>query len=197
MGIGSLAGRERRAVFLDRDGVLNRAIVRDGKPYPPGNVEELEILPGVRDSLNQLRGLGFVLVVVTNQPDIARGSQSLAQVEAIHARLRQELPLDDVLMCAHDEGDGCHCRKPRPGMLEQAAACFGLDLRASYLIGDRWRDIDAGHAAGCTTILIDYRYRERPPAKEPSARVGSLAEAAAWIVAAEQGRSSVAPNAKG
>jgi D-glycero-D-manno-heptose 1,7-bisphosphate phosphatase len=179
MGIGALTGR---AVFLDRDGVVNRAILRDGKPYSPARVEELEIPPGTSEALGRLKELGFRLLVVTNQPEVARGRQSLEALAAIHAALRRSLPLlDDVLVCIHDDGDSCACRKPRPGLILDAARRYDLDPAASYLIGDRWRDIEAGQAAGCTTIWIDYGYQERGPAKPPAAHVRSLEEAVDWI----------------
>lgn len=170
-----------RAVFLDRDGVLNRTFVKDGKPYPPATVEELEIVPDAADSLLRLKALGFLLIVVTNQPDVARGKQSREVVEQMHALLRAELPLDAIFVCYHSGEEGCDCRKPNPGMLLEAAREFGLDLSECYLIGDRWRDADAGRAAGCKVIFIDYGYQERQPAEEPDARVRSLSEAAGWI----------------
>lgn len=169
----------RAAVFLDRDGVINRAIVRDGKPYPPASAEELEILPGVPEALQRLRAAGYALVVVTNQPDIARGKTTLAIVEEIATKLRQELPLDEIRTCPHDNDDHCQCRKPKPGLLLQAPS---YDMVASTMVGDRWRDIEAGIAAGCgTTILIDYGYDE-DITQEPTARVQSLAEAADWLL---------------
>jgi len=178
MGVGALS---RRAVFLDRDGVLNRAIVREGKPYPPGSLAELEIIPAARDCLLQLKRLGLLLLVVTNQPDVARGTQSPAVVEQIHEALRASLPIDDFLVCFHDDRDNCACRKPRPGLLIEAASKYGLDLPECYVIGDRWRDMDAGHAARCATILIDCGYDERGPSAEPDARVSSLREAVGWV----------------
>ena len=175
----------RRAVFLDRDGVINRAIVRDGKPYPPTALTELEILPGVPDALTRLKAAGFRLIVVTNQPDVARGTQTRAEVEAMHAALKAQLPLDEIRACYHDSRDGCACRKPQPGMLLAAAQEHGLELSASYLIGDRWRDIEAGQRAGCTSLFIDYHYAEpRPP--EPWVGVASLAEAVDWILTGEK-----------
>ena len=176
MGVGPL-----RAVFLDRDGVLNRAIVRDGKPFPPANLDELEILPDVPDALSALKECGFLLLVVTNQPDVARGTQQRSVIESLHDKLRAALPLDDFFVCYHDDNDACDCRKPKPGLLLQAAAKYGLNLAACYLIGDRWRDIDAGHAAGCATAWIDRRYVEKSPSQPPSVRVASCAEAALWI----------------
>jgi D-glycero-D-manno-heptose 1,7-bisphosphate phosphatase len=177
MGVGAL-----RAVFLDRDGVLNRAVVRDGAPYPPDGLDELEILPDVPAALAALKECGFLLLVVTNQPDVARGRQPRAAVESIHAALRQALPIDDFFVCYHDDRDACDCRKPKPGLLAQAAAKYGLDLRACYLIGDRWRDIDAGHAAGCRTVWIDRGYAERAPSAAPAVTVQSCLEGARWIV---------------
>ena len=171
-----------RAVFLDRDGVLNRAIVREGKPYPPDSVAALEILPGVPEALADLKAAGFLLFVVTNQPDVAKGIQLRAVVEAIHQKLQAELPLDAIFVCYHQDSDRCQCRKPAPGLLEEAAARYGLYLPFCFMVGDRWRDVDAGCRAGCQTVLLDYGYRERAPDNQPAARLGSLAEAAGWIL---------------
>jgi D-glycero-D-manno-heptose 1,7-bisphosphate phosphatase len=182
MGIGSLDSRGR-AVFLDRDGVLNRAVVREGKPYPPDSVDALEILPGVPDALADLKTAGYLLLVITNQPDVAKGIQSRDAVESIHRRLRAELPLDDIFVCYHQDEDACLCRKPEPGLLHQAAARHALYLPFCFMVGDRWRDVDAGARAGCRTILLDYGYRERLPENQPAARVSSLREAADWILA--------------
>jgi D-glycero-D-manno-heptose 1,7-bisphosphate phosphatase len=171
-----------RAVFLDRDGVINRAVVRDGKPHPPSRQEDLEVLPGVPEALAALKGAGYLLLVVTNQPDVARGAQPREVVDAMHRDLLRRLPLDEVLCCFHDDADACACRKPRPGLLLQAARDRGIDLAASYMVGDRWRDTEAGQAAGCSTLFIDHGYQERRPDRF-DARVASLAEAAAWILA--------------
>jgi D-sedoheptulose 7-phosphate isomerase len=175
-------GQLRPAVFLDRDGVLNRAVVRDGKPSPPPGIEEFELLPEVASSLRDLKAHGFALLVITNQPDVARGTQTRADVEAIHQVLRSSLPIDDIFVCYHDDADGCACRKPLPGLLFEAQRKRNVDLSRSFVVGDRWRDIDAGHAAGCKTVLIDYGYRERKPAQPPDATVRSLREAADWIL---------------
>src|ERR1017187_1809436 len=157
MGIDTLGAVEpRRAVFLDRDGVINRAIVRDGKPYPPASLDELEILPGVPEALGLLKAAGFALIVVTNQPDVARGVQRREVVEAINATLGAQLPIDEFRVCYHDDRDQCPCRKPQPGLLTRAPL-YALDR--SILVGDRWRDIEAGQRAGVqATILIDYGY---------------------------------------
>jgi D-glycero-D-manno-heptose 1,7-bisphosphate phosphatase len=171
----------RRAVFLDRDGVINRAVVRDGKPYPPADADRVEVLPGVAAALERLRTAGYLLIVVTNQPDVARGAQSREEVEAIHARLASELPLDDFRVCYHDDRDGCACRKPRPGLILDAAQAFGIDVAASVMVGDRWRDVEAGRLAGCRTVFVNHGYSERQPERS-DAVVGSLEEATKWIL---------------
>jgi D-glycero-D-manno-heptose 1,7-bisphosphate phosphatase len=175
-----------RAVFLDRDGVLNEAVIRNGKPTAPWSPEELVIARGARELLGQLKGEGFLLIVVTNQPDVRRGQTSQTAVEQIHRKLSRELPLDDFFTCLHDDSDGCSCRKPLPGLLRQAAAKYEIELGSSYLIGDRWRDVDAGAAAGCRTVLIDLGYRERSSSHSPNKKVGSLAEAVHWILSQEE-----------
>jgi D-glycero-D-manno-heptose 1,7-bisphosphate phosphatase len=170
----------RRAVFLDRDGVLNRAPVREGKPYPPASLAELEISPNTAELLERLRAHGFLLIVVTNQPDVARGRLTRAAVEAIHNALAHALPLDEIRVCYHDDAAHCACRKPKPGMLLDAAREHGIDLAASYLIGDRWRDVEAGQNVGCKAVFIDYQYAERLPSGE-YITVLSLEEAIDWI----------------
>lgn len=170
----------RRAVFLDRDGVINRAVVRAGKPYPPDSVDALEIIDGTAAALERLRSAGYVLIVVTNQPDVARGTQCVEEVEAMHARLHGELPLDEILSCYHD-GDACECRKPKAGALIAAAARWHLDLTRSFMVGDRWRDIEAGQRAGCQSLFVDYEYQEQQP-EAPFIRVASLTEAVEWIL---------------
>lgn len=171
----------RRAIFLDRDGVINRAKVLKGKPYPPASVSELEILPGVSEALCRLHGAGYILIVVTNQPDVARGKQTRETVEAIHQYLQTQLPLDKIFVCFHDDIDQCACRKPAPGMLIDAVVEFDLEIDSCFMIGDRWRDVEAGAQAGCKTIFIDYGYDEAQPEKV-HAKVNSLAEASEWIL---------------
>lgn len=171
----------RVATFLDRDGVINRAILRDGRPHPPASVAELEILPGVARALESLKDAGFLLIVVSNQPDVARGTMPLSNVEEMNATLMRSLPLDAIRCCLHDSRDQCECRKPRAGLLIRAAAEFDIDLRSSWMVGDRWRDIAAGQAAGCRTIFIDYAYDEEQP-RQPYHRVVSLQEAVPIIL---------------
>jgi D-glycero-D-manno-heptose 1,7-bisphosphate phosphatase len=166
----------RRAVFLDRDGVINRAIVRDGVPFPPANLDELEILPGVPEALQKLHDDNFLLIVVTNQPDVARGIAKKEDVEKMNAHLFSMLPLDDIKTCYHNSGDGCLCRKPLPGALIEVAKERRIDLSKSFMVGDRWRDIEAGQTAGCKTFFINYRYAEQQP-EMPDFIVSSLLEA--------------------
>jgi len=156
-----------RAVFLDRDGIVNRAIVRNGKPFPPARLEELEILPGALTSLLQLANVGYILVGITNQPDVARGSQSRQTVETFNTLLLSKLPIQEIFVCYHDNIDNCDCRKPKPGLILRAAKKYSLDLSQSWMIGDRWKDIAAGQAVGLKTIFVDYHYAETyqgPPA---------------------------------
>ena len=175
------ANPQARAVFLDRDGVLNRSKLIDGIPRPPASADELELLPGVEEACRELGDAGLLLIVVTNQPDIARGTQSEAEVDEINRRLAQQLPLDEIRVCPHDDGDRCGCRKPAPGMLLDAAREHGIVLESSVMVGDRWRDIEAGRRAGCRTVFIDTGYPERAP-EAPDLKVRRLDEAVPWIL---------------
>lgn len=175
-----------KAVFLDRDGVINEAIIKNGKPYPPQSLAELIIKPETHTALQALRAAGFLLIVVTNQPDVARGTSTQAQVEAFHQVLIENLPLEIILTCYHDDHHHCECRKPKAGLLFQAQKTYGLNLKACYMIGDRWRDIEAGQQAGCTSIWIDYGYAEKKPVNS-EATVNSLTEAVQWILKKSRG----------
>ncbi len=146
------------AVFFDRDGVLNHALLRDGRPISPRTPAEFVLVEDAAAALALLRMHGFATFAVTNQPDLARGLLSAAALDAMHARLRIALPLDEIAVCAHDDADACACRKPRPGLLTGLAARHGLDLRRSFMVGDTWRDTGAGEAAGCRTLLLDRPY---------------------------------------
>ena len=169
------------AVFLDRDGVLNESFVgADGVPRPPAGLAEFRLAADAVAACVRLGELGFVRIVVTNQPDVARGAQKREVVEAIHETLRASLEIDDIRTCYHDDGDMCDCRKPKPGLLESAARDWQIDLTASYMIGDRWRDVEAGRRAGCATILIG-THEARPLTVEPDLRVDSLGAAVRWI----------------
>jgi len=171
----------KRAVFLDRDGVLNRSMIRNGRPCAPTSAKEFELLPGVPEAVARLRKAGFLLIVVTNQPDIAAGTVSREVLERIHEKLRAWLPIDDIKVCCHADKDECACRKPKPGMLLEAAREWSIDLNRSFIVGDRWRDISAGKAAGCKTIFVDYGYAERL-IDPPDFVVTSLQEAASIIL---------------
>jgi D-glycero-D-manno-heptose 1,7-bisphosphate phosphatase len=172
-----------RAVFVDRDGVLNTAVVKQGRPHPPASAAELTFLPGVRERLAELKRLDMRVVCVTNQPDVARQTVTRDAVDEINARVRAEMPLDDLLVCCHDDKDQCGCRKPRPGLLLQAAARLDIDLRRSYMIGDRWKDVACGAAAGCTTVFVDYGYLEPYQGPAPTHTSATAADAFDYVIA--------------
>jgi D-glycero-D-manno-heptose 1,7-bisphosphate phosphatase len=174
-----------RAVFLDRDGVLNRAIVRDGRPYPPQTLEGFEILPGVAEAVRRLHDAGFLLIGATNQPDVARGTQRREVVETMNARLQSEMPLVDILVC-YEDGEDCPRRKPNPGLLLEAAETHRIDLPASFMVGDRWRDVEAGRRAGCRTVFLDRGYAERRPDPPADHTAADLTAAADWILSQTQ-----------
>jgi D-glycero-D-manno-heptose 1,7-bisphosphate phosphatase len=180
-----LTSQENRpAVFLDRDGTLNRQLIRDGRPYPPATVAEFDLFAGVPESCAQLAAAGYALVVATNQPDVGRGTQSQAVVEAMHAKLLSLVPsLTRIEVCYNPgRGEISTRRKPEPGMLLDAARELGLDLARSWMIGDRWRDIDCGRRAGVRTVFIDLGYREELK-EAPDHVVPNLAAAAAIVLA--------------
>ncbi len=159
-----MAGFEvKRAVFLARDGVLNRAVMIEGRPHAPRRVEEFELLPGVAEACAKLKEAGYILVVATNQPDVGRGLLTQAAVEAIHAKLASLLPLDRIEVCyaaGTSSGQPSDYRKPAPGMVLRAAHALGVTLQRSWMVGDRWRDVDCGFAARCRTIFLDHGYKE-------------------------------------
>lgn len=172
----------RCAVFLDRDGVINRSLVRAGKPYAPTQASEFELLPGVAAALTRLRQHGFLNIVVTNQPDIASGKQRREDLDALHQRLKIELAIDAIKVCCHVDADDCACRKPKPGLLLEAAQEFNIDLGNSFMVGDRWRDIAAGQRAGCKScFFIDYGYTEKGP-EQPFTVVKSLENSVGLIL---------------
>jgi D-glycero-D-manno-heptose 1,7-bisphosphate phosphatase len=184
VGINEVKPEMIRAVFLDRDGVINRALERDGLPYPPASPGEFKIFPEVPEACRRLKQAGFLLIVATNQPDVGRGTLKQEVVEIIHAEMCRRLPLDRVEVCCHP-GKGlsdCDCRKPKSGMLLRAARELDIDLVQSWMVGDRWRDVDCGHAAGCRTIFIDRGYAEELK-QQPDFRVKNLLEAAEIILA--------------
>lgn len=184
MGIYPLTAK---AIFLDRDGVLNHAIIRNKKPYPPSTLDELTIPDGVQTGLNRLKLAGFLLIGATNQPDVARGTTPRSMVEAINAKLIQTLNLDEIRVCYHDDVDHCLCRKPLPGLLIAAANDYHIDLEKSFMIGDRWKDIEAGILASCKTIWLRAAdYQEKEPPRPPSFITASFLEASDWILSLKE-----------
>ena len=191
-GAGPSSAGKRPAVFLDRDGTLNRQVIRDGRPYPPAKLEEFVLFPDVVEACARLAGAGYALVVATNQPDVGRGTQEQSVVEAMHARLRAWVPqIERVEVCYAPGLDRSapldRRRKPEPGMVLDAAAALGLDLGNSWMVGDRWRDIDCGAAAGRRTVFIDLDHAEELRAK-PDFVVRDLAAAADVILGASAQR---------
>lgn len=177
-----MTGRGRPAVFLDRDGVLNGATRVAGLPHPPDQKQPLAVLPDVADACAALRAAGLLLVLVSNQPDVARGTVRREDIDARNRELQTALRLDAVLVCPHDDGDNCDCRKPRPGMILEAARQLDIDLARSVMVGDRWVDVEAGRAAGCRTVFIDHDYRERRPEVQDRT-VRALRDAVPYILA--------------
>jgi len=181
MGIHSLRP-PLKAIFFDRDGVLNHAIVKNGKPYPPSSLEEVTIPDDAEDALVKLKNAGFILIGATNQPDVSRGTTKKEVVESINKKLMETLPLETILVCYHDDKDKCICRKPLPGLLTQAADLYNIDLKNSFMIGDRWKDIEAGQNAGCKTVWLKQDYLEKEPEKSADCVAASLSHATAWIL---------------
>lgn len=183
---------KRRALFLDRDGVINKAYVRQGKPYPPANLGEFFFLEGVKEALVFSKKMGFLNIIVTNQPDVATGKQSLNHLNEIHNFINKELTIDDIFVCLHSDFEGCSCRKPLPGMIFSAQQKWQIDLPRSFLVGDRWRDMGAAQAAGCVGLFIDYGYEEQQP-EFPYTAVGSLKKAVQKIYELEEKNGIFAP----
>ncbi|MBI2339351.1 MAG: HAD family hydrolase [Deltaproteobacteria bacterium] len=150
-----------RAVFLDRDGVINEVVFRgSSKPIAPWSLEEFKFIPGIEKPLRELSQMGYLLFVVSNQPDIAKGRVKAVMVEKMNKKIMDSLPIREILICPHDDSHHCLCRKPKPGMLLDLAHRWAVGLDRSYLIGDNWKDMEAGKAAGCRTILIDGSYNK-------------------------------------
>jgi len=170
-----------KAIFLDRDGVINQVNLVDGIPYPPKDLSELILLPKVAEALQLFKDFGYFLIVITNQPDVARGKTKIETVEIINQFLKDSLPIDDIFTCYHDDIDDCNCRKPKPGSILKAAGQYNINIPGSFMIGDRWRDVEAGKNAGCKTFFIDYSYQEKQP-ESYDYKVKSLYEAAKIIL---------------
>jgi D-glycero-D-manno-heptose 1,7-bisphosphate phosphatase len=170
-----------KAIFLDRDGVINQVNVVDGKPHPPKDLSELILLPKVAEALQLLKAAGYLLIVITNQPDVVRGKTKIEIVETINQFLKDSLPIDDIFTCYHDDIEDCNCRKPKPGNILQAADQYNINIPDSFMVGDRWRDVEAGERSGCKTFFIDYIYQEKQP-ESYDYKVKSLYEAAKIIL---------------
>ena len=171
----------RPTIFLDRDGVLNQTDVKEGKPYAPTKFKNFKIIPGTLEALSILKEKGFSLAVVTNQPDVGTGKVDKKIVEKMNVELLSKLPIDAIQVCYHPQTAGCDCRKPKPGMIFDAAAKLKTDISKSYMIGDRWSDISAGKAAGCATVFINNNYSERQ-IDQPDFTAPSLTIAANIII---------------
>lgn len=186
---GRIRGRSKRrpAVFLDRDGVLVRTVVRKGKPHAARRLEDFRLLPGAARSVTKLKQAGFIVVVVTNQPDIGHGLIAPGTLDAMHTKLRASVPVDGIMVCPHRQDEGCSCRKPKPGMIERAIRRFGVAREASYMVGDRWNDIVAGRAAGLYTIFLDRGYAE-PLEKAPDLATSSISPAISHILRHRRGK---------
>ena len=167
----------KKAVFLDRDGVINKTIIEGGLPSSPNSLDELKILPSVKQSILRLKKLNFICLLVTNQPNVTRGKIDKSTVIKMNNFLKKKIQLDDIFVCYHDDKDNCNCRKPKPGLLLQAGKKWNVDFKKSFMIGDRWRDIQAGEKVGCKTIFLDYKYNEKKP-KKPDFVSDSLLNAA-------------------
>lgn len=170
-----------KAIFLDRDGVINKVNLFDGKPYPPKDINELILLPKVNEALQLLKDAGYLLIVITNQPDVVRGKTKIETVEVINQSLKDSLPIDDIFTCYHDDIKDCNCRKPKPGNILRAADQYNINISNSFMVGDRWKDVEAGIGAGCKTFFIDYSYQEKQP-ESYDYKVKSLYEAAKIIL---------------
>jgi len=149
-----------KAIFLDRDGVINKVFLSNGKPFSPRRFSEFELFPEVENALSSFKEVGFLNIVITNQPDIARGFLKWKELEKMHFLVRERLPIDDILICPHSDEDNCLCRKPKPWMLLVAAKKWNISLKEFFFIGDTWKDTMAGKKAGCKTILIDAPYNQ-------------------------------------
>lgn len=144
----------KKAIFLDRDGVINKLIIREGKAQAPYTLEEFALYPGVEEALKIIKEAGYLAIIVTNQPDVARGWVKKESVELVNSKIQELLPIDEIKICFHTNDDKCVCRKPLPGMLLEAAMTWDIDLKASFMVGDRYGDVSAGAKAGCKTVLI-------------------------------------------
>ena len=144
----------KQGIFIERDGILNQVRVDRQHQVSPLTLEEFQVNQGMAPLLSKLKAGGLVLIATTNQPGLSRGYQSRRELDRMHDLLRRTLPLDDILVCPHDETDRCPCRKPKPGLLVEAAFKWHLDLDRSFVVSDKWQDAEAARAAGCISLLL-------------------------------------------
>jgi D-glycero-D-manno-heptose 1,7-bisphosphate phosphatase len=171
----------RPAVFLDRDGVIVIPEFRDRRSFAPRRLEDFKLYPEAAASLQRLKQAGFLLAVITNQPDVGNGLIARSEVDAMHDIMWRQLPIDSLKACFHGQDEHCDCRKPKPGMILEAAGELGVNLERSFMVGDRSSDVAAGRAAGCATVFIDLGYAESAP-DHPDFVVASIGEAADVII---------------
>lgn len=176
----------KKAVFFDRDGVLNQTVLHKGRPHPPADADSLVITEGAEECLSKLKATGYLCICVTNQPDFARGTRTKENIAAMNSKVLLTLPLDDLLACLHDGPDNCSCRKPKPGLLLEAARKWNVNLSASWMVGDRGSDVEAGRAAGCRTIFLDCGY-DRPETAMPNFVCRAISQVAGIILENSEG----------
>tara|TARA_Y100000996_G_C22342075_1_gene569100 strand:+ start:206 stop:739 length:534 start_codon:yes stop_codon:yes gene_type:complete len=157
--------KKNKAFFFDRDGILNKVILKKNKPYSPRYPKQVVKNYEILKLIKLLKKKKFKKIIITNQPDIKTGKLTKHSLRTINNDIKLFFSIDDIFVCTHNKFDKCHCRKPKIGMIKLAEKKWNLDLKKSYLIGDRWKDIDAGNKAGCKTIYIDYNYDEKKPKK--------------------------------
>lgn len=144
----------KQAVIFERDGVLNRVPTNAKNQLQPLRLDDFVLNEDARAPLLQLKDAGFLLIATTNQPNLSRGALPRRELDFMHQILQRRLPLDDILVCPHDEADRCPCRKPKAGLLLEAAFKWHLDLERCFVVSDKWQDASAAHLAGCTSILL-------------------------------------------
>lgn len=189
-GRGSRPPDGRRAVFLDRDGVLTVPEFRDGRSYAPRTLAAFRLYEDAAAAVARLRTAGLLTVVVTNQPDVAYGLMPAEVLEAMHRRLGQEVPVDAIEACLHGRDDGCDCRKPGIGMFRRAAGALGISLADSYMVGDRRSDMEAARAAGCAAVFVDLQYSKDPKPTDVDVTVDGIRDAVSWILERERRRAA-------
>jgi D-glycero-D-manno-heptose 1,7-bisphosphate phosphatase len=168
----------RRAIFLDRDGVINKVKIDKKGPHSPRTFKQFELIPGVESALMTFHDRGYLNIIVTNQPDVSRGLMRRGELNKMLEFTKKTLPIDDILVCPHDDADNCQCRKPKPGLIQGAAKKWNVDLKNSFFIGDTWKDVEAAKAAGCQSVLINMPYNIEI---KSDYRINNLSDAAGFV----------------